>query len=470
MKHDKTIISRLCALMAFTLLAIMAFTSCSDEETKTPLQAPTLSESSKTVSSIVFNWQPVTGASQYAYELYDNNGDKVTANVTNTTTVVATGLKPKTEYTLKVWAYSPVDGKNTTSPIATITSVTNEQIPLVSPTSAESTTAPGGVTITWPAVEHATSYKYTLSDGTTGETNTNSVTLTGLAIGEYTITIVATSSDETYSDSQPFQFTFQRTKVELWRQTGTYTAANLPSGSNTFTADIVAYDDGSYTIEAPYGEKGYNISFSVDADNNNAIKPIDAYSYYGYEYVWVSSQYQAGFYCDGGYSAFEGGKQKGEVWFYSILYDTNGDEVGKGGYDDFTWGGSTEVTIDKLCGKYDAVSSAYDYFSGDWTTLQEVSRTDEVTITKIDDNTVKISNFYGWEEDFTATVDLQAKTITIQPCAWATWYTFADISSATTPVVGTFTDDLTITFQNFTAWYDGYPYITSDARCVMTQK
>ena len=469
MKHDKSIISRLCALMAFSMLVVMAFTSCSDDDTKTPLQAPTLAEGAKTVSSIVFNWQPVAGASQYAYELYDNNGDKVTADVTNTTTVVATGLKPKTEYTLKVWAYSPIDGKNTTSPIATITSVTNEQIPLVAPSSAEAATGNGGVTITWPDVEHATGYKYTLNDGITGETSTNSVTLTGLAIGEYTISIVATSSDETYSDSEPFQFTFQRTKSELWRKDGVYTAANLPAGSNTFNAQIVAYDDGSYTIEAPYGVKGFNISFSVDADNNNQIVPIGMQAYNGYDFVWVSTQYQLGLYCDGGYSGFEGGKQKGTVWFYTVCYDANGDDVGKGGQDTFTWGGDTEVTIDKLCGTYDAKTSAYDYFSSDWS-LQEVNRTDDVTITKIDDNTVKISNFYGWGEDLIGTVDLKEQTITIQPTTWATYYTFADISSATTPVVATFTNDLSITFQNFTAWYNGTIYIESDARCEMTQK
>ena len=93
-----------------------------------------------------------------------------------------------------------------------------------------------------------------------------------------------------------------------------------------------------------------------------------------------------------------------------------------------------------------------------------------MTITKIDDTTVKISNFYGWGEDFTGTVDLDAKTITIQPVLWNTYYTFASIESATAPVVATFANDLTITFQNFTAWADGYSYIESDARCEMSQK
>lgn len=99
-----------------------------------------------------------------------------------------------------------------------------------------------------------------------------------------------------------------------------------------------------------------------------------------------------------------------------------------------------------------------------------MNRTDDVTITKIDDNTVKISNFYGWGDDLIGTVDLKEQTITIQPSTWATYYTFADISSATTPVVATFTNDLSITFQNFTAWYNGSYYIESDARCEMTQK
>lgn len=468
MKHNKSFILRLGMLLVVALFSTAMFTSCSDDDLKTPLQQPSLMEGVKTVSSIAFSWEPVEGASQYAYELYDTNEQVVLGGVTNTTSVLTTGLKPKTEYTLKVWAYSPVDGKHSTSPIATITSVTNPQIPLVAPTSAESATGNGGVTITWPAVEHATAYKYTLSNGTTGETSTNSVTLTSLAIGEYTISIVATSSDETYSDSEPFAFTFQRTKSELWRKDGVYTAANLPEGSNKFNAEIVAYDDGSYTIVSPYGAKSFDISFTVDSESNE-IKPIGTESFSGYEYVWVSKQYDLGMFCGNGYSGFEGNKQKGSIWFYAICYDADGNDVGEGGQDTFTWGGDTEVTVDKLCGTYNAHVTGYDYFSSDWA-LQEVDRTDEVTITKIDDTTVKISNFYGWGGDFTGTVDLDAKTITIQPVLWNTYYTFASIESDTAPVVATFANDLTITFQNFTAWADNYSYIEGDARCEMTQK
>ena len=468
MKYFKSIISRWGLLLCAATLTLGSLSSCSDDETKTPLAQPTVTEGAKTVSSLSFNWEPVAGASQYAYELYDADGNVVLGAVTTTTTVIATGLKPNCQYTLKVWAYSPVDGKSTTSPIATITATTNAQTQLATPATPDVKSANGGVTITWPAVEHATEYKYSYeADGQTytGTTETNSVTITGLAIGEYTMTIIATSSDENYSDSEPLTLTFNRTKAELWRQDGVYTSDAL---GQKFNAQIVAYDDGSYTIEAPYGDADYSISFSL-ASGSSQIVPLDYYAVSGgYYFYYVSSAYTLGIYADGGYSSFTGDKKSGEVWFYELLYAADGSEVGSG-YGDFTWGGSQEMTVDDLCGDYSAAISAYDYFSSNWT-LQEVSGTCNMSIKKNDDGTINISNFYNWDEDFTGTVDLGAKTITIQPTTWATYYTFADISSATTPVVGTIADDGTITFQNFTAWYGGYSYIESDARLVMTKK
>lgn len=66
------------------LLALMAtaLTSCSDDEVvKTPLNAPTLAEGIKTVSSLAFNWNAVDGATQYAYELRDPDGSLVLGNI-----------------------------------------------------------------------------------------------------------------------------------------------------------------------------------------------------------------------------------------------------------------------------------------------------------------------------------------------------------------------------------------------------
>ena len=455
-------------ILLLAVIACMSLASCSsDDVVKTPLDAPSISQSDTYVSALAFNWQPVSGATQYAYELYQGDA-LIMGNVTTETSVVAGGLSPNTAYTLKVWAYAATTGDKTTSPIATLTATTNALTPLANPV-PQASSANGGVTITWPAVEHANSYLYNYKDAD-GETQygiaeTNSITLTGLPIGTYTINITATSDDEAYSNSETISLTFERSKAEVWRKTGTYTSAAL---GESFTADIVAYDDGSYTIEAPYGAEGKDISFSVP-EGGTEISPL-ATEDGGYYSFWVSSEKYVYIYPGSGYSEFTGDKSQGEVWFYTYLYDKDGNSLG-GGYDDFTWGSaSAELTIDDLCGTYDATSAGTDYFSSDWS-QQTVDRTNEVTISKNDDGTLNIYNFYGWEENFTASVDLSAKTVTIQPKSdWGGYYGFAATTSSTTPVVGTISDDGTITFKDFTAWYGEYTYIDEGMTCVMTKK
>ena len=44
MKYDKSIISRLGTMLAVALFALVSFTSCSDDDKKTPLQTTTLSQ------------------------------------------------------------------------------------------------------------------------------------------------------------------------------------------------------------------------------------------------------------------------------------------------------------------------------------------------------------------------------------------------------------------------------------------
>lgn len=331
-------------LFLVLLVACMGFASCSDDDVvKTPLDAPTLTTGETKVSSLAFSWQAVSGAAQYAYELYDATGNMVLGDVTSATSVIATGLEPNTTYTLKVWAYANVNGDKTTSPIATLTATTNAKVPLDNPV-PEAKSANGGVTISWPAVEHASSYRYSYVDaeGNTveGVTETNSVTLTNLPIGEYTIKIIATSDDEAYSDSDPISLTFQRTKAELWRRKGTYTSAGLDA---TFKAVIVAYDDGSYTIEAPMGEDGYSISFTVD-ESSKEITPVGVTpDQYGYYAIYASSKYYVTLYTSSAYSEFNGNADEGEVWFGSYTYDYDGNQQGSWGYDDFTWADGDEI-------------------------------------------------------------------------------------------------------------------------------
>lgn len=460
-------------LFAIALAAVAGLVSCSsdDDVAKTPLAAPTIDAGATTVSSLAFTWSAVDGATQYAYELYNTAGSVVLGGVTSTTSVLATGLADNTTYTLKVWAFAAVKGDKGTSPTAEITATTDKIVPLANP----DPTADGGtgsITITWPKVEHAVKYKYSYltTDGVTvtDSTTTNSVTLRGLATGDYTFYVTAVSGEEAYSDSQPMAVTFHfDSKTELWRQTGKYYSANL---DKYFDADIVAYDDGTYTIEAPYGEQGYNISFTVNAADGS-ISITNAYgSNSGYDWCHVSKQYDVSAYTTTygsyNYSSFEGGKSGGEVWFFTYLYDNNtGDYVGDYGYDDFTWEGEKEgvSSVDDLVGTYTATTTGGDYFTSDWS-YQDVNFTSDVTIAKVDDTTVSIYNFYNWGETFTATVDIAAKTVTIQPSTWNTWYTFADVSAATAPVVGTINSDGSLTFQNFTAWYGSYYYIYDGTR------
>ncbi len=345
--NHKTTMKKIYQIFLILLVASMGFVSCSDDDVvKTPLETPSLTTGEVKTVSLAFNWQAVSGATQYAYELYDADGKVVLGDVTSATSLVATGLEPNSTYMLKVWAYADVNGDKTTSPIATLTATTNAKVPLGNPV-PEATAANGGVTISWPEVEHATAYKYSYVDGdgktVEGETETNSVTLTDLPIGEYTIQIIATSSDEAYSDSEPISLTFQRTKAETWRRSGTYTSVGT---GLSYKATIVAYDDGSYTIESPFGEAGYSISFTVDADSKE-ITPVGVTpDQYGYYSVYTSSQYYASIYTASGYSEFTGDENEGEVWFYSYTYDNDGNQVGDGGYDDFTWTSGDEIPED----------------------------------------------------------------------------------------------------------------------------
>ena len=68
MKKNQSMIRKMGMLLMAAFLLATTFTACSsDDVVKTQLETPAVTEGSKTVSSLAFNWQPVAGASQYAY-------------------------------------------------------------------------------------------------------------------------------------------------------------------------------------------------------------------------------------------------------------------------------------------------------------------------------------------------------------------------------------------------------------------
>ncbi|MGM9779791.1 MAG: hypothetical protein ACI3ZD_15880 [Prevotella sp.] len=464
---------------------VLGFASCSDDDevAKTPLSPTAISEGAKTVSTLAFSWTPVADATQYAYELKDEAGTVVLGGTTNTTSVLATGLKVHTTYTLSVWAYAALTGDKTTSPIATLTATTNEVVQLGTP-QAVASESNGIITISWPAVENA-DYYYVFVDSEesnienaklTIATTINSVELSNLELGDHTVYVFAMTDDENYSKSEGFVLTFTKTKAELWRTD----ASDYSEGINTtFPCQIVGYEDGSYAIDKIYGSDD-KIDFYVDTESvidgipevvfTNAYQEAAPYYYFHAGDYTVCIYYERG----SGYCGWENGnRNKGEVWFYAYIYDKEGNYLG-GGYEDITWDtGEASITVDDIVGDYTEVTNCYD-MTYDWTNWTEViNQESDVKIEKIDDTTISIYNFYGWEDTFTAKVDLASRMITVDiKSDWGVYYTFCQYDAPDTPVVGTINDDGTITFTNWTIYYADYQYsyVYSGATSVLSKK
>ena len=459
----------------------MGLTSCSDDDVvKSPLDMTSITEGAKTVSSLSFSWTSVTGATQYAYELTDSNGQVVIGGITNTTSLLATGLKVNTTYTLNVWSYADIAGDKSTSPIATLQATTNDVVQLADPQATwEQTSA--GIVLTWPAVEHADYYYIWYYDGNSElpinlTTSSNSVTLPNLTLGDHSVVIQAISDDENYSNSITFEFTVTRSKIEAWRTDGEYYSEVI---DKTFNCQIVGYDDGSMRIEGAYGSSDA-LDFYVD--NESVIDGIpevvftNSYSAQSPYYYLHAGDYNICIYYQRGtgYTGWENGNSsKGELWYYIYLYDKDGNYLGDG-YDDVTWDtGTAGLTVDDIVGDYTEVTNCYD-MTYDWANWTKVENQEcDVKIEKVDDNTISIYNFYGWEETFTAKVDFDLRKITIDiKDDWGGYYTFCQYDSPDTPVVGTIDEDGTITISNWTIWYapNSYSYVYTGATSVMTKK
>ncbi len=131
-------------------------------------------------------------------------------------------------------------------------------------------------------------------------------------------------------------------------------------------------------------------------------------------------------------------------------------------------GHATVSSVDDLVGKYTAKTSGWEAItSNNWSAL---STGHEVTISKNDDGTITISNPLNFGQKLTGTVDVDAKTITISPSTFYTYYTFADATDATKSVVGGIADDGSISFADFGAWYSNYSYIYAGASLTLTKE
>lgn len=96
-------------------------------------------------------------------------------------------------------------------------------------------------------------------------------------------------------------------------------------------------------------------------------------------------------------------------------------------------------------------------------------------ITKVDANTISMPALYFSEENsVNVVIDPEAKTLTIQPTdgMWG-YYTLAGTENAQTPIVGTYTEDGVIEFNDWTAWYyyegDGWYYYLENCKAKLTR-
>lgn len=103
------------------------------------------------------------------------------------------------------------------------------------------------------------------------------------------------------------------------------------------------------------------------------------------------------------------------------------------------------ITVDDLVGSYVENTSGQDYWN--WTSWVDFTQTANVTISKVDENTVTVYNLYNWGTELTGTVDLTAMTITLQSQAFG-YYVFCGYPwdesgaySSENPVVATISDD-----------------------------
>ena len=452
-------LSRLAGI--FLLSALCVLSSCKDDDTVlTPLPAPEAGLYQATVSSLTFYWDKVANATQYAYELFSPEGDKVTGGVTEGTVAVLTGLKDNTDYKFTVWAYGPFEGDYSKSPVAEISGTTPAIVQLATP--KLTVLVNGGAVATWDEVPNATHYVLTISINGGKESSwdiTGTEMMIGnLSTGTYTVTLKAVSDDEAFSDSELATATFEIEKKEAWRVDGTFD----DGAGNKWPVTMIVWNNGTYTLKDWYNVEGYDLEFSVNDDTS--INILNYYEPY-LPNIWVEAGFEEDngwiqLYTADGYSSFAGSKSEGgSVWFYSYKTD---------GYPEFTWTGDGGSLIDDLVGTYSQSSTGSQIFDGaNWV---DFNSTNDVVIEKIDNNTVSVTGLMYEDSSLKATFDPKALTLTFEPQTWLDWYVFCVYDSPTTPVVATISP-AGITMSDWTAYYTDYSYnYVYGARTTLTMK
>ena len=267
----------------------------------------------------------------------------------------------------------------------------------------------------------------------------------------------STSGKMMIYNGKDITFTWPVAVTESWRAEGSCSVKG-----SSWKATLVSYSDGSYKLLDWFGNDGYDLAFSVASDGKptflNAVK-VES----GWYYVKTAENSQLGLY-PAYQSTFSGDKNSGSFAFYSTYSEPF----------KFSWGGTTQQTVDALVGTYSHVSKGYEKLTDgyNWT---QFNNTSDVTITKVDDKTIQLSGFFvGFDQMgsgvLKGTVDFSAKTITFAPQVVSRDMTFCTYKSITTPVVATFTDAGVISFTNWGLIYSNFDFVYTGAQTTLTKK
>lgn len=337
--------AKLYSMLAVALTAMASFTACDDDDAfsndglKNPAMSPIASESGSSVSTLSFVWDPVEGAIQYGYALFDEVGNSIADGTTIGTSAKFSKLRPATTYTLKVYAFTDVNGNQASSPAYVMTATTAAVDQLSSPENIVYTYAGGESKITWDAVENASSYEVQLScpsDTVYASVITNEVVLREFKHLEYKLSVTAVSGNEAYTDSYPAETKIDVAAETVWTVEG---AQKVNMIGQEYTATLIAYDDATYKLASWFGVEGYDLYFKLG--EGNVVIPWGDYEQDGDVYViptgLASIPAMRLYTTDDAASVFDGNYDDGG----SIIFNTSG----YAGVNDplFTWVANLKV-------------------------------------------------------------------------------------------------------------------------------
>lgn len=423
----------------------------------TPLNAGNPYVVDATFNSLTLKWDKVEGATQYSYTLTaTDKPDKVlSCQVTNGTMAKFVGLEPSTDYILTVLAYAPYgSATHTTSKPMVIIGRTADLIALGS-TQITWSREVNTILCDWDAVDGATEYIYRLTDASgsvikEGYTIYNYIDFPTMTTGVYTFTVQPLTDTQGYADGPEAMITidFVRQHLPLWSIDTDYKSGIL---NQSWTVTLVAYDDNVYSIEGWYGVKGYNLDFTINAnDPDNQFVLVGDYP----------SDGKGGYLVPTGLAtpstvtvipgnnqcAMEGTSGQGSV---KLAVSHNGTAA--------TDGTSWVASIDSFVGTWNFKFSYVDYY--DDTSSED--RSFDITLgTKANTLILPIPSYYGGKTGTgVATVDLSTMTFSMAPVKIGS-YTFAGNESIDSPITGTISGNM-ITVTNMQVWWTTYKYLES---------